>query len=569
MRWWLALAFAAIAAVTAVAVAEVLGQRTRNLLSNRAEDIATGGSVVAAREITAALERGDLSRTADVLAAGRRLSLFVFDHQGRLVSRSGSRGVRFGTDPLDREALSSALAGSRSVNHNAAGSRIVVGLPLVTPTAAALVTVAFRKDLVSEAAPLQTEILRAAGLAVLVGALTGLLVAILIAARLRRIAAAAAAIEAGRFDTELRPGLRDEVGMLAVTIDRMRSRLRESITTLESERDRLRTLFEQLQDGVIAVNPALEVELANRTARRMFAGARLAEGEPLPEPWPEIELRPLAARLFERGAGVSQARVVAEHERTYALAGIPGGYGADLALLVVADVSAQERRERAEREFVANAAHELRTPLTAIAGAVEAIQLGAKQDPADLDRFLAVIDRQTTRLGRLVRALLALARAQTRQEPLQLGPVPLRPLLDEALEGLELRDGVQIDVSCPAQLTALGQRGLLEQVVGNLAANAAKHTQHGRVQLAAHAAGRDTVQIEVTDTGPGISPSDQERVFDRFYQSRAERGNGFGLGLAIVREAVRALGGLIEIDSAPGRGTVIRVTLAAAETEPR
>jgi signal transduction histidine kinase len=564
MRWWLALAFAGIAALTAFAVAEVLTQRAQDVLADRAEDIATGGSVVAAREIAAALEEGDLARTVNVLAAGRRLSLFVFDQDGRLLTDEGSRGVRFGSDPLDAEALARARAGGRFVEHGSAGDRIVVGLPLRTPAASALVTVSFRKDLVAEAGALETEILRAAALAVLAGALVGVFVAFLIAARLRRIAAAAAAIEAGSFETELRPGLRDEVGELAATIDRMRGRLRDSFTALESERDRLRTLFEQLQEGVVAVNPALEVVLANRAARQVFAGAPLVEGAPLPEPWAEVEVRPLAASLFEASASVSQARVAPDPERTYAIVGIPGGYGAELALLVIADVSARERRERAEREFVANAAHELRTPLAAIANAIEALQLGAKEEPGDRDRFLEVIDRQATRLGRLVRSLLALARTQTRQEPLQLGPVPLQPLFDEVAAELDLPESVTLEVSCPDSLAALGQRGLLEQVVGNLAANAAKHTERGRIVLSARPAGPDRVQIEVRDTGPGISPADQERIFDRFYQSRNGRSDGFGLGLAIVREAVRALGGVVEIDSVRDRGTAVRVTLAAA-----
>jgi signal transduction histidine kinase/HAMP domain-containing protein len=568
MRWWLALAFAAIAAVTAVAVAQVLTQRAKSVLSNRAEEIATGSSVSAARETTAALHRGDLARSIAVLATGRRLSLFVFNREGHVLTSEGSRGVRFGSDPLDRQALQSALSGRRFVDHDAEDSRIVVGLPLRTPRASALVTVAFRKDLVAEAGVLHAEILRAALLAVLVGALVGVLVAVLIASRLRRIAFAAASIEAGNFETELRPGiLGDEVGGLAVTIDRMRGRLRESFAALESERDRLRMLFEQLQEGVVAVNPSLEIELANRAARTIFAGVSLREGAPLPEPWPEFDLRVLAKGLFEPGAGVSQARISPDPDRTYAFVGIPAGYGASLALLVVSDVSARERRERAEREFVANAAHELRTPLAAITNAVEALELGAKEHPPDRDRFLALIDRQTTRLGRLVRALLALARTQTRQEPLRLGPVPLKPVLEEAVVAIEPGAGVAVEVSCPDALAALAQRSLLEQVVANLAANAAKHTERGTIALTARQLGDESVQIQVSDTGSGILPADQERIFDRFYQTRNGRQEGFGLGLAIVREAVQALGGVVEIDSAPGRGTAVRVTLAAARPE--
>jgi signal transduction histidine kinase len=275
----------------------------------------------------------------------------------------------------------------------------------------------------------------------------------------------------------------------------------------------------------------------------------------------------MAERLFEEGAGVSQARISPDPQHTYAFVGIPAGYGVAVALLVVSDVSARERRERAEREFVTNAAHELRTPLAAIANAVEALELGAKEEPADRDRFLAMIDRQTTRLGRLVRALLALARTQTRQETLQLGPVRLKPVIEEAIDGLTPADGVELQVSCPEALAVLGQRSLLEQVVANLAANAVKHTRHGKIVLAAHALDADSVQIEVSDTGSGIVPVDHDRVFDRFYQSGDDRQEGFGLGLAIVRETVNALGGVVEIDSLPERGTAVRVTLTATQAD--
>ena len=455
--------------------------------------------------------------------------------------------------------------GRRFVEHDDSANRIVVGLPLHSPDASALVAVAFRKDLVAEAGLLHNEILRAAGVAVLVGALAGLLVAVLIAARLRRIASAAAAIEAGSFDTELRVGvIRDEVGSLSATIDRMRVRLRESFARLESERDRLRTLFEQLQEGVVAVNAEFEVQLANRAARRMFGGDELVEDAPLPEPWPDFDLRALVRGLFEQGAGISQARISPDPEHTYAFTGIPAVYGTPMALIVVSDISARERRERAEREFVANAAHELRTPLAAIANAVEALQLGAKEEPDDRDRFLAMIDRQTTRLGRLVRALLALARTQTRQETLRLGPVPLKPVLEEAIGELDPASGVEVDVSCPATLAALGQRSLLEQVVANLAANAARHTASGR--SCCRRAGATGIRSRSRSATPAQAFRSGPRTGLRpLLPSENGGGDGFGLGLAIVREAVQALGGVVEIDSVPGRGTTVRVTLPAAD----
>src|SRR4029077_11244402 len=123
-------------------------------------------------------------------------------------------------------------------------------------------------------------------------------------------------------------------------------------------------------------------------------------------------------------------------------------------------------------------------------------------------------------------------------------------------------NGVAIDVEVAEDLAVQANRDLLEQAIRNLGENAAKHTARGSVALRAYGNGT-TVTVEVEDSGPGISPEVQRHVFDRFY--RGERDAlGFGLGLAIVRESVRTLGGRIELDSSPGQGTVFRILLAPA-----
>ena len=565
MRWWLALAFALIASLTAIAVATVFTQRVENAFRDRAEEFTTGRAVAAATEINA-LEESTLQEGVREEARRRRLALFLFDGDGRLVTPARSRGVRFDSLDLHRDALQEGQVGRRFVGSTEDGRTIVVGLPLdfSATGASVVVAVASRPDLVAELGILRDTILEAVLPAVAIGALVGLLVAYLLSVRLRRIANAAAEIERGSFETPLDPGFRDELGELAATVDRMREQLKQSFANLESERDRLRLLLGQLQEGVIAVDGGLKVAFANPAADRLLGS--LEHGEPLPEPWAEPSLRRLANGLFRPRARIAQARVSPDEERSYALVGIPAGPGSELAVLVVSDISERERRERAEREFVANAAHELRTPIAVIASAVDVLEQGAKADPEDRDRFLTMIRHQTARLGRLVRVLLVLARAQTRQQALHLEPVELRPLLAEIAAELDPPNGVSVEITCPDGTAVLAEPDLVAQVLANLAWNAVKHTERGRILLAAQPAVNGSVVIEVTDTGAGIPPAEQERIFDRFYTGDDSR-SGFGLGLPIVRDAVRALGGVVEIESEPGRGTTARVTLAGASAE--
>jgi two-component system sensor histidine kinase VicK len=424
------------------------------------------------------------------------------------------------------------------------------------------VTVVERPDLEDAIGIVRSEILSAALWATVIGAVIGLVVALLTTHRIRRIAAAAAEIERGRFDVSLQPAFLDEVGRLAQTIDSMGNRLAESFAQLESDRDRLGRLLEQLQEGVVAVDPSLRVEFANSRAR-ILLGEHVVPGGPLPEPWGTPSLRTMATGLFAPGTAASSQQVQPDPGSTYVLAGIPPVSGGRSALLVITDATEQERRARAEREFVTNAAHELRTPITAIASAVEVLQHGAKETAPERDRFLDVVERQTARLGGLVHALLTLARAQTNAETVQLEPIEVRPLLDDVVRDLGAEEAT-VGVSAPPGLLALGHRSLLRQALGNLVANAVSHGGGSDVRVAAYPAGDGLVRIEVSDRGPGMSRRQTERVFERFYRTSDVGGEGFGLGLAIVEEAVAAMSGSVTVDTAPGAGTTVTILLASA-----
>jgi signal transduction histidine kinase len=233
------------------------------------------------------------------------------------------------------------------------------------------------------------------------------------------------------------------------------------------------------------------------------------------------------------------------------------------AVATFEDAEDRERRGRAEREFVTNAAHELRTPLTVIASAVEVLKAGAKDDPEARDRFLEHIDRATDRLARLGRALLTLARTQTGQESAKLDVVALRPLFESLAAELEPHEGVAVTVNCGSDLAALANRDLLEQALSNIARNAATYTATGSITLAAGSID-GLVAIDVTDTGPGVSSEDRERITERFYRAAGNEAQGAGLGLSIAAESMRAMGGSLELQPVEPHGTRVRLSLPLA-----
>jgi len=524
VRWWLGAAFAVVAATSTAIVVAQFSDRSQNVFRSHAEQLVLTDARTAARRATPA----NLDRL------GRQLNV--------------------------RLRIVPAPSSGEEVRGSSNGRTFVASVPYHGKT---LVATSNRPDVAAALSTINGEVLRAGVIAGVVGVVVGLLLAQLIALRLSKLSAAAEALAHGDFETPLRYHFRDEFGALTHNFERMRRQLRRSFRHIEGERDRLRMLLERLHEGVVTVDQHLAVHFANTEARRLL-GVRLAEGDQLPEPWEGFSLRDFVGDLFDPDASLAQAHVRPGDERALGLVGIPAQPEGDTVLIVLDDLTERERRELAEREFVSNAAHELRTPLTTIIGAVEVLQAGAKEHPEERDRFLAHIEREAARLARLAHALLSLARAHAGEEHPRLEPTLLEPLLREVAVDLRPQDGVAVDVECTPDLAAHVNRDLLEQALRNLGENATKHTPSGHVVLRAYAAGR-TVRVEVEDTGIGMSGEAQRHVFDRFYRGRDRDPEGFGLGLAIVAQAVRSLDGRIELDSAPGEGTRVRIVLERAQ----
>jgi signal transduction histidine kinase len=561
MRWWLALAFAGIAALTAVAVSQVFTARSESALRERARELAAGSVLTAALEISEAATVAELRARVAELSDTRGIAFFVLDDDGSRLTPERTRGIAVRALSNFGRLRDDSLDGRRVVETIDDGRVVTVALPLRRGPGAAVIGAAVSPELEEAVGIVQDEIVRAALWAVVIGAAVGLGVAALITRRLRGIASAAADIEHGRFDRELRPRFRDELGVLAQTIDDMRKRLRTSFEGLESERDRLLRLLEQLQEGVIAVNCNLTVDFANSRASSLLE-REVSAGSALPDPWPELPLRAAVESLFSTGADARTIRAHLDSGRTYVVVLLPPTTASQAGVVVITDVTEQERREWAEREFVMNAAHELRTPLAAIASAVEVLQDGAKEHSEDRDRFLDVVERQTARLTKLARSLLTLARAQTRSEVVRLEPVSVSPLLYEVAAEV---DDADVVIDCSETLTVQAHRELLYQALENLTANARKHAARRLVLRAGWVDGA-RVQIDVADDGRGMTRHDSERAVDRFYRADGSATEGFGLGLPIVREVVSAMGGTLSIESSPGAGTTVSIVLESAES---
>ena len=561
MRWWLAAAFALVAAITAIAVVRVTAARSEDAFRRNAEEFAIGNSFGAAVRLASVADRASLESEATQIAQNRRVSLYLFDGEGRAVTPERSRGLRFADLPQADEALAAALEGRRFVGSSDDGAAIIVGLPLLSSTAEALVAYSVRPELREQLGIVRDESVEAALWAVLVGAGAGLLFAVFIGRRLGRIAQTASAIESGDFTRELSDRFPDEVGSLAQSVDRMRLRLEALVTTLREDKEQFEQLVERLHDGVLLVDSDGHLEYANSHARQLFRGAERGAG--LDELLGEPELIGFMRALLD-GRSPDETIYVLRDNKTLQVSGVPAHGRRDGAILVVADVTQRERTERAQREFVTNAAHELRTPVASIVTSIEMLQTGAKDVPERRDQFLDYIERESNRLTRLTRALLVLARAEAEQEPPRSERVTLGPVLERVAEDLEPHGPVNVTVQCDPDLTVATDPELLEQALHSVAQNAERHTKQGSIVIRGRQVDDAHVAVHVIDTGTGIDDAQPERLFERFYRGNGADG-GFGLGLAIAAQSVRAVGGTIEIRANEEVGTTVEVVLPAGD----
>ncbi|WP_341973905.1 ATP-binding protein [Microbacterium sp. LWO13-1.2] len=240
--------------------------------------------------------------------------------------------------------------------------------------------------------------------------------------------------------------------------------------------------------------------------------------------------------------------------------------GSRLMLLIIRDVTEQERLDQMRTDFVANTSHELKTPVGAVSLLAEAIE-SAADDPAQVRIFAARILAEATRLGQLTGRIMSLSRLQAADGLAEVNPVAIDEVITASIEA----NGVQAD-SAGVELTRGGDRGvwvrgdaqILIEAVGNLIANAIVYSPRGsRVGVGVKADG-DIVEIAVADQGIGISETDRERIFERFYradEARSRRTGGTGLGLSIVKHATQRHGGEVLLWSRPGRGSTFTIRL--------
>ena len=358
----------------------------------------------------------------------------------------------------------------------------------------------------------------------------------------------------------------EELSPLLKRIHRQHVEIQTQLRELREKTDEFTQITGSMREGLVLLDEHGSILSINAAAQALFG----ADAQCVGRDFLTIERSHEISAAIQAAAADGHSEVRAERAgRVYQfdISRITSD-GKFLGTVILAfDITEQEFAERNRREFTANVSHELKTPLQGIIGSAELIENGMVK-PEDLPRFVGHIHAEAARLVTLIDDIIRLSQLDE-GDAMPMEPVDLLAVSQEAAENLhDAAAARNVTVSVTGQPAVLpGVRRLIYEIVYNLCDNAIKYNRDGGrvdVTVAADAGGSS---ITVADTGIGIAPEHQGRVFERFYRvdkSHSKASGGTGLGLSIVKHAVQYHHGRIELESTPGTGTAIRAIFPKA-----
>lgn len=360
----------------------------------------------------------------------------------------------------------------------------------------------------------------------------------------------------------------DELSPLLHRMDKQNRKIESQLNELKRRQAEFDDITARMDEGLVLFSAQGDILFANRAVCALFPEDSAAGG------YMTLCRDPEYIRVVEEALGGESAHGRMEKDgRVYSLtaSSVEEGSQGHAAVLFVVDITERDQAERQRQEFTANVSHELKTPLTSIMGFAEIMENGIVK-AEDIAPFAGKIRTEARRLLTLIEDIIRLSQLDEGGDPVPFEPVELAALCGTVRDRLQHKAAehkVTISVA-GAPVTVSGQRRTLEQMIFNLADNAIAYNKpNGSVRLETGEAHGEPF-VRVSDTGIGIAPADQQRVFERFYRvdkSHSKMTGGTGLGLSIVKHGAALHHAEIEMQSALGEGTTITLRFPKTQAE--
>jgi two-component system phosphate regulon sensor histidine kinase PhoR len=514
-------------------------------------------------------EAGTISfqQLANEIAANARARATIIDRTGKVLADSEATSETMENHASRPEFISALQQGKIGSNTRTSHTLGIEFRYMAAPTSFGAVRLAYPlASIRDDIRHVRMKLLEASGIALLVSFVIALIGAESVARRLRKIVAFAQEIAAGNLGARLPQSGSDEIGMLAMTLDKTARQLEANFRSLESSRHQLETLLNSMEDAVVAVSPKRQVVWYNGAMKRL-ATSTMSVGTPLIRAVRDPDFLRVVDDVLQQHKVQTVTLYSVGPGRTFGMTSAPLPDGG--AVCVLRDSTEVMRVERTRRDFIANVSHELRTPLTSLLGYTETLLDESTDEKAR--EFLEIMRRNAQRMSRLTEDLLTLARVESGEYPLQQAEVSAHDLLRDAqmsFNEVARNKGLAIEIVDLPDVQVFADGDAIHQVFANLIDNALKYaTGTKKIEIGAiERSGK--VEFFVRDSGPGISSEHVGRLFERFYRvdkARSREAGGTGLGLAIVKHIVLNHGGEAGVSSELGHGSSFWFRLPLAE----
>ncbi len=459
-----------------------------------------------------------------------------------------------------RDALQKGFGKSIRYSTTLEESMLYVAIPIIEggEILGVVRTSIFLKDLRMLIKDIRNKIFLSSLITALIASLIAIFLAKIFTRPLVAIEKASIEIAKGNLNTEIPESNILEFRELAKNFRNMVESNRELVERMEKERDELRTIIENIKEGLVVTDRKGRIILANPTFKEISKSENI-NGRYLWEVLRSIEIKD----MFDKALKVQVSEVpeikISNKHYIVSFAILP-----EEIIFVFSDITPLKEIERTKKELISNISHELRTPLTAIKVFVGTLE-ERLNDPESLS-FINIVKRQTERLINILKDVLTISKLEDRAFQIKKEKVNLNHLTKNTLKLFEKRikdKGLEVELFFEGNVELEADPVLMEQLLINLIENAINYTERGKIGIKA-AVDDSKVKIEIFDTGIGIPEEHIPRIFERFYVvdiSRSKETGGTGLGLSIVKHIVLLHNGEIKVESKVGEGTKFIIKL--------
>ena len=518
----------------------------------------------------------------------------VIDNDSKIIATSSKNGndeylAKRSFDPLVSQVIKTGESTKQIQNNTDSNKRVWIYVSPVKKDNEVVGVISLMADIESvyqEVNSISKIFIVGTILSILITTVIGFVASKTVTSSIEKMSSQVKKMALGNYGTVVGIDTDDEIGDLAKVFNQISKRIEEEQAVTETERRKLATIIESMMDGIITTDNNGRIILINTSAEDMLGGRNdeifigkdvlkilnITEYESIEEILEaEDSLLVNASKSDEElllRAEISKIEKEDKEDLTQMSTELEG------YIIVLYDVTDQERQEKERREFVSTVSHELRTPLTTMNSYIEALEEGVLEDKELAPQFIDTIHKETTRMIRMVNELMQLGKMDIKEEHYEKEFIDINKMLEQITDRFALTHPEKnfIKHIPKSQIFVEGDQDKLTQVFDNIVNNAIKYSPNGknitvRVRQNYH---HNRVSISIKDEGVGIPLVHIDKIFNRFYRvdkSRQRSMGGTGLGLALAKTIVEAHKGRIWAQSREGYGSIIFVTLPCEQID--